>query len=80
VEPGTKRLDGPTKAELVNLRTLSRSAAETFSEAIKEQSKACGLSRGALRKYICALEADELAKLDAEADDLAKLMTLEASN
>ena len=79
-EPGSKRLDAATIAELVGLRSLARGAAETFSEAIKAQSEACGLSRSALRRYVCALEADKLQKLDAEAEDLARLMTRESSD
>lgn len=74
-EHGSKRMDEATKDELVSLRSLARAAAETFSEAVKAQAEACGLSRGALRRYICALEADKLDQLDMEADDLARLMT-----
>ena len=73
-EPGTKRLDAATIEELIGLRSLARGAAETFSEAIKAQSEACGISRSALRRYVCAREADKLQELDAEAEDLARLM------
>ena len=73
-EPGTKRLDPATIEELIGLRSMARAAAETFSEAIKAQSEACGISRSALRRYVCAREADKLQELDAEAEDLARLM------
>ena len=61
--------------ELVDLRTMARAASERFSEAIKAQAEKHELKAGALRKYICAVEADKLSELDAESDDLARLLT-----
>jgi predicted RNase H-like nuclease len=63
--------------ELCALRASAKAAAETFAEAITEQAEKANLKKGALRRYINARVADRLAELDAEADDLAKLMLRE---
>lgn len=60
--------------ELCQLRTDAKLAAETFSEAIMAQAEKCGLSRSALRKYICARVDDRLEALDTEASDLSHLL------
>lgn len=60
--------------ELCALRTDAKLAAETFSEAIQAQAEKCGLSRSALRKYICARVDDRLDALDTEANDLSHLL------
>ena len=60
--------------ELCHLRTDAKLAAETFSEAILAQAEKCGLSRSALRKYICARVDDRLDALDTEANDLSHLL------
>jgi hypothetical protein len=60
--------------ELVTLRADARMSAESFTEAVKEQSEKAGISKGALRRYVCALEKDKLDSLDAEASDLANLL------
>lgn len=60
--------------ELMTLRANARMSAETFTEAVKEQAEKHSVSKGALRRYVCALEKDEIEKLDAEASDLAVLL------
>jgi len=60
--------------ELCALRTDAKLSAESFSEAIKAQSERCGISRSALRKFICARVDDKLEALDTEANDLAHLL------
>jgi len=67
-------IDQATIDELVELRTSARLAAETFTEALAAQSETHDIRKGALRRYICAREKDQLADLDLEATDLAKLM------
>lgn len=56
--------------ELCTLRTDAKLAAESFSEAIKAQAEKCGLSRSALRRYVCARVDDR----DTEANDLSHLL------
>jgi hypothetical protein len=45
---------------------------------LKEQSEKAGISKGALRRYVCALEKGALDSLDAEASDLANLLETRA--
>lgn len=61
-------------AELCELRAAQKGAAEMFTTAIAEQSEKSGIAKSALRRYICALEADRLEALDAEAADLSTLL------
>lgn len=60
--------------ELVALRSSAKMAAETYSEAITNQSELNGVRKGALRRYINAKEAGRLAELDTEASDIANLL------
>lgn len=60
--------------ELCTLRADAKLSAQTFSEAIQAQAEKCGLSRSALRKYICARVDDRLDALDTEASDLTHLL------
>jgi hypothetical protein len=60
--------------ELTALRSDARQSAENFSEAIKVQAEKHNVSKSALRRYICALEKDDIAKLDSESLDLATLL------
>lgn len=63
-----------TIEELVSLREAAKLRAEVFSEAIKIQAEKYQISRSALRRYVCAKEADTLLNLDVEASDLASLL------
>lgn len=63
-----------TVEELMTLRTAARLAAEDFGTAVKAQAEKFSCRPGALRRYVTAKEAAKLADLDAEAEDLAKLM------
>ena len=60
--------------ELCALRTDAKLDAQTFSEAIQAQAEKCGLSRSALRRYVCARADDRLEALDTEANDLSHLL------
>lgn len=60
--------------DLCTLRTDAKLAAQTFSEAIQAQAEKCGLSRSALRRYVCARADDRLEALDTEANDLSHLL------
>lgn len=60
--------------ELCGLRASAKAAAEMFSTAIAEQAEKSSLSKGALRRYICAREADKLEGLAAERDDIETLL------
>lgn len=62
--------------ELVTLRSDARLAAEAFTEAIAAQSEKTGISKSALRRYICAREADKLEGLAAERDDVETLLEM----
>jgi len=60
--------------ELVQLRSSARLAAEDFSEAIKTAAEQNDIAKGALRRYICAKEKDELDKLNGESEALLTLL------
>jgi len=60
--------------ELVALRSSARLAAKTYTDAIAAQSETHDIRKWALRRYVNAREKDQLADLDLEASDLAKLM------
>ena len=57
--------------ELVGLRSEAKLAAETFSEAVAAQAEKHNVNKGALKKYVSALEAD---KLDEETAAILELM------
>ena len=61
-------------AELCELRASAKAAAEMFSEAIADQAEKAGIGKGALRRYICAREADKLEGLASEKDDIEALL------
>jgi hypothetical protein len=67
-------IDKATINELVSLRSDARMSAENFTEALKEQAEKHLIAKGALRRYVCALEKDALEALDAEQSDIANLM------
>jgi hypothetical protein len=60
--------------ELVNLRSEAKLAAETFSEAVAAQAEKHGVNKGALKKYVSALEADKVGKLDEETAAILELI------
>ena len=63
-----------TIKELVNLRSEAKLAAETFSEAVAAQAEKHSVNKGALKKYVSALEADKVGKLDEETAALLLLI------
>ena len=62
--------------ELCDLRASAKAAAEMFTLAIAEQAEKSGLSKGALRRYICAREGDKLEGLATERDDIETLLEI----
>ena len=60
--------------ELCALRIRAKDYAGEFSEAIKAIAEKCGISRSALRRYVCARVDDKLEALDTEASDLSHLL------
>lgn len=55
-----------------------RGEVQNFTLAIAEQAEHHGISKGALRRFVCAKEADKLEGLDSEATDLATLLEMAA--
>jgi hypothetical protein len=72
---GRIKMDRAVINELVQLRSEAKLRAEIFSEAVAEQAKKNEISKGALRRYVCAVEADKLEALGAEAQALEELLT-----
>ncbi len=60
--------------ELVGLRSEAKLAAETFSEAVAAQAEKHSVNKGALKKYVSALEADKVGKLDEETAAILELI------
>lgn len=59
------------------LRVLYRNAkarAVTFRDAVKGQAEKHGVEPVALRRYVVALESDTVERIQAELDDLLKLL------
>lgn len=63
-----------TISELVGLRSEAVLAAETFSEAVTAQAEKHQVNKAALRKYVAALEAAKLDKLDEEMSAVRELI------
>ena len=61
-------------AELRQARTIAKDHAQAFSDAVTAQATKYQIKPGALKRYVCALEADKLEELDAETDDLDRLI------
>ena len=66
-----------TIKELVNLRSEAKLAAETFSEAVAAQAEKHNVNKGALKKYVSALEADKVGKLDEETAAILEMIERE---
>lgn len=60
--------------ELVALRVRAKDAASQFTEAVAVQAEKYSMSKGALRRFVCARESGKLLDLNVEADDLAALL------
>jgi hypothetical protein len=61
-------------AELRRARATAKDYATAYSEAAKAQAEKHGIRPRALKAYIAALEDDSLAELDAETQDLERLL------
>lgn len=60
--------------ELRHLRRIATDAVSDYGEAVKAQSEKHKLKRGALRRYIAALEGDTTEDAKEEARDLERLI------
>lgn len=60
--------------ELVESRRIAKDYAQGYADALKAQAEKYKLKPGALKRYVNAVEGNTLEDLDAEADDLAKLL------
>lgn len=60
--------------ELRHLRRVAADAVTAYGEAVKAQSERHKLKRGALRRYIAALESDKTEDAAEEARDLERLI------
>ena len=60
--------------ELVDLRSMAKLASEAFSDAVAAQAEKHQVNKAALRKYVSALEAATLGKLDEEMNGVLELI------
>ena len=60
--------------ELMRCRQEALSYAEGYSEAVKTQAEKFKVKAGALKRYVNARVSDTLEELNAETDDLNKLL------
>ena len=60
--------------ELRNARATAKDYATAFNDCVKAQAEKYSVKPGALKRYIVALEEDKLEEVDAETDDLARLI------
>lgn len=71
---GTQPLTAAHLEELCLIRSTAKLGNENFAEAVKAVAEKCGISRAALRRFVCAKVDDRLAALDSEANDIAHLL------
>ena len=55
-------------------RAVAKDHSQAFADAVKAQAQKYGIKPGALKRYVVALEDDKLDELDAETDDLGRLI------
>lgn len=60
--------------ELANCRRIATDYAQSYSDAVKQQAERFKIKPGALKRYVNALVADKVDELDAETDDLERLL------
>jgi len=60
--------------ELVESRRVAHDYAAGFGDALKAQAEKHGVKVGALRRYVTAIATDSVEEVDAEMDDLARLL------
>ena len=60
--------------ELAALKQSTMDAAETYKEGVEAVSKASGISKGAITKYIAARLSEKLERLEEETSDIEKLL------
>lgn len=63
--------------ELLQLRAMARGAAETYNTAVTEQAEKFKVKKGALKKFISALEGDKKHELDLEIHDIETLLEID---
>jgi hypothetical protein len=64
--------------ELVQVRTVARDYAQSYSDAIKQQAERFGIPVGALKRYVAAVADDKLDDARDEVDALEKLLGVDA--
>jgi len=64
--------------ELRTAKRIANDYSKAFGDACKAQAEKHGLQPSALRRFVCALEADTLADLEKEAADVEKLIGAES--
>jgi hypothetical protein len=71
-------IDQPMTGEIIEklctLRADARRSAENFTIAIAKQAAHYGINKCALRRFVCAKEADKLAELDSESEQITALL------
>lgn len=63
--------------ELVVLRTKAKDAAANFTEAVKAQAEDHEIGKGALRRFVCAVEmadSEKMAQFEAEIEAIQRLL------
>lgn len=67
-------IDKPTTDNLVSLLTISRSSAESYSEAVGGVSDKTGIRKPVIRAYVKALYDSERDQVAADAEQLQELL------
>lgn len=73
-EPEGGRIPWSVIDELRHARAIAKDYVQGYSDAAKAQAEKYKLKPSALKRYIAALEDDKLDDLDAETNDLEKLI------
>ena len=68
-------IDPATTENLLNLLTLSRSASETYTEAVTGVAERTGIRKPIVRAYVKALFDSEREQVSADAEQLQELLS-----
>jgi hypothetical protein len=60
--------------ELVNVRTIAKDYAQSYSDAVKQQAERFGIPVGALKRYVTAIADDKVQDARTEVDALERLL------
>jgi len=64
--------------ELRQAKRIANDYSKAFGDACKAQAEKHGIAPSALRRFVCALEADTLGDLEKEAADVERLIGAES--